>query len=646
MLVEDNCNCLFVSLGTIRIMGFWDKLRWKKERSMAPVPAPNDDTNRIQVFDEFGRELFVTREQWRSNILPGALKANQGTPHSLTQIVARALQDGFAADVLDAARDLHHQDPASSLTTCIYGIALMQTQRNEEAEHVLSSFLQQHGDDAAVLTNLAKVHASHADEDRVDPTLWRALQTDPNFDNGFTWYVARSRERDGQKAEPETLKRIAAIPGSWRAQLWLARKALDARETQQALAYYQEALDRAGDSIPADFLMQMSGDLGQHGLLDESLRLTEPRFSAEAHGLPVGNNLIKANLDLGRIEQAAKILRALQALPRPEWKAQLSFWDTELAKARLASAPESGKAPNRINMLVIDGPVWLNAASPARDLFEPKAKDSPIVCVLGSTAETGEASDEFRLQLANPPGRLSRAIPLFLSEQIEAMTGARTKTLFPWAEGEKSFVLSGHAWTDEVAAKYAAHASDKCEFVVVCHLKAQAEPWQVQIRVIRVADATRVDELTAAFPMSTPEEAIPALGDSVISTLSKTNVSAVQASPFYQVPAGVNFGHYLVRLEQLLSVRCAAMEGVSSGTFLSGEREILDSNLGLNLACPENVIARVLLLQTMLTMKQVRSEVVAEFQERVMLLQDRHPLAEPAERIARQMLAELAAASE
>ncbi len=120
----------------------------------------------------------------------------------------------------------------------------------------------------------------------------------------------------------------------------------------------------------------------------------------------------------------------------------------------------------------------------------------------------------------------------------------------------------------------------------------------------------------------------------------------VKASTFYQVPAEVNFGHYLVRLEQLLAVRCAAMEGISSGTFLSGEREILDSNLGLNLACPEKVIAQVLLLQTRLKMKKVRSEVVAEFQERVILLQGRHPFPEQAEGIARQMLAEQAAASE
>ena len=84
---------------------------------------------------------------------------------------------------------------------------------------------------------------------------------------------------------------------------------------------------------PADVLMQMSGDLGTHGLLAELLELCEPLFVPEIHGLQVGNNLIKANLGLRRIERARRILNWLKMLKRPDWPAQLAFWETEIAKA-------------------------------------------------------------------------------------------------------------------------------------------------------------------------------------------------------------------------------------------------------------------------------------------------------------------------
>ena len=60
---------------------------------------------------------------------------------------------------------------------------------------------------------------------------------------------------------------LRRFPG---AQLWLARVALESHNTPRALAYYLESLARVGETVPADFLQQMSGDLGMHG------RLTEP----------------------------------------------------------------------------------------------------------------------------------------------------------------------------------------------------------------------------------------------------------------------------------------------------------------------------------------------------------------------------------
>src|SRR5215831_20982963 len=82
--------------------------------SSGPVSStksdPRTDPNLIRVFDEFGRELFITKEQWRKSVLPGTLKANWNNPDQLYGIIVGALNDGFRADIFDAARHLYEID--------------------------------------------------------------------------------------------------------------------------------------------------------------------------------------------------------------------------------------------------------------------------------------------------------------------------------------------------------------------------------------------------------------------------------------------------------------------------------------------------------------------------------------------------------
>ena len=94
-----------------------------------------------------------------------------------------------------------------------------------------------------------------------------------------------------------------------------------------------------------------------------------------------------------------------------------------------------------------------------------------------------------------------------------------------------------------------------------------------------------------------------------------------------------------LRLEQLLAIRCAGMNGVPSG-FFHGEREVLDGNLQLCLDHPVNVSTRILLVQTLAAFKRVRPEILPEFKERIALLQKEKPLPEPAQGVVQRMINE------
>ena len=549
-----------------------------KKLDLSPTAEPNPthsptrtvedlrkDPNYIRVFDGFGREMFVTKERWRTGSLPGALKANWDHPDNLYNILAMAMRDGFFADILDAADHLFHIDPNPSRGSTVYGIVLMKVGKLDQAEEVLCSYLKTHGDDGVILTNLAKVQAARNEMQTAEKTLWRALIADPNTDNAFAWHLAIHRERDGEAAVVRELERIAALPGSWRAQLWLARTALDSRDFEKALALYREGLSHAVRPPPTDMLMQMSGDLGNRGLLAEALRLVEPEFVPRHHGLLVGNNFIKANLDLGKTNDAAKILEQLYSLQRPDWKEQLSFWDTALAKAKIAGANTNLRTPLAATMLTIEGPVWLKPSSPANTLFARESMQEVFVCFLGGSATVSRESEQIQVQRADTPGRLSRALPLLLAEQVHFHSGAIVQTLIPWIQSDRGgFILSGAMWNDADAARYAKMVQPKSQFVVVTHLSTDGSvssvSWNIQLRLIEMTEAQCVATIEDAFSLTRPEEILVALSRRLMNLLAKqTKTECCKPPTYYQVPGGAQFADYLLRIEQLLVLSATQM---------------------------------------------------------------------------------------
>ena len=260
------------------------------------------------------------------------LSARWDNPDELYRVIVGTLQDGLPADVADAAEHLYGIYPNHSRAVCAWANVLMGMKEIDKAEQVLNSHIKQDGEDGYVVTNLAKVHAARNENDQAEAILWHALELDPNQNIAVGWFAALANERGGKNAMVEAWKRVAALPGSWHAQLWLARTALESHNAPGALTYYRESLARVGETVPADFFQQMSGDLGIHGRFTELVELTEPYFIPELHGLQVGNNLIKANIELSRVQRARQILNQLRTQPRPDWKAHLDYWATEIER--------------------------------------------------------------------------------------------------------------------------------------------------------------------------------------------------------------------------------------------------------------------------------------------------------------------------
>lgn len=611
-----------------------------------------NDPNFVRVFDQYGQEVFLTREQWQNEILPASLEANRKNPDELYAILINAMNDGLFAEIEPASAQLYAIDTNPLRGACIRAIVLLQLGRVDESESVLNAYTERFGEEGAVLTNLAKVYAAKDDAARAEATLWRAIELDPNLENAVGWYLAVEFERGGEAARQAAMDRVAALPGSWRARLWMAKVALENKNLPRALELYREGLSSFDGIVPADFLYPMSGDLGMAGHLRELIDTTAPLYLPEAHGLMVGNNLVKAYVDLGELDPAAAIVSRLFGLGRPDWRDTLGFWDNTIARLRVASRPQSQQGPLEIGMLEMIGPVWKRAGGPLEAVFGAKSADAPVVTILGGTADFTPPEGPEAMQLADALGRLSRALPLFLAEQLEFHTSAQLRTLLPRVtSGGSGFVLRGGAWTDAETLQAASEAELTPQLVIRAHIDARAADWLLQATVLRAGDGVSLGTVQAACPAGHPELAVLNLARDLAGALAQTGVQTgaptgiqtgiapMHPPALYRLPEGPALASYMIRLEQLLAVR-SALPVEDEAPSIAGEREILEGNLLLALQNPGSPAVRSLLAATAAAMRRIRPEILPEFTGRIERLMTDQPLGEPLDDIIDDMISD------
>jgi len=296
-------------------------------------------TGDIKFYDTAGVAHVVARDQYRSKLLPDQfIKANDD-PDALRGAIAIALMDGFFEEAVAPARRLVEIDPDPARAINTLGVALMRSGDPDEARDIYESYLRDTGPDGYILTNLAKAYDMCGDRPRAEQTLSEGLECDPNQENAVIWWGAIYRERGGDQGFLDAMRRLALVPGSWRAQLWLNRKLLEDGRVDEALASYRSLLPAAGKDGGA--LMMISGDLGKNEHAREALDLVGPVYDPATHGIETGVNLVQACIQLGEVRRGRRLIAELRALGRYDWFKYLDALQDQLKPAwvtRLASA--------------------------------------------------------------------------------------------------------------------------------------------------------------------------------------------------------------------------------------------------------------------------------------------------------------------
>lgn len=268
----------------------------------------------IYMYDNEGNCISISRLEYQKKILPNTFEEAKHNPDHLYVAIARAMQEGFFQECLAPAMHLFQIDLNKERSTVILGIALMKNNKLDDAQEVLENYLIENGGSGLILTNLAKVFSEKKSYDKSLQTLWKALKVDPNQDNALDWWGAIHRDTEGEDGFYRAIERAAHIPGSWRPQLWLARRLLEQKKISSATLLYRGILEVAHES--GDALTMISGDLGNGGYLIQMLDLILPIYNPEKHGPMAGLNLIQACIHLRNKETGLGLCESISKLQR------------------------------------------------------------------------------------------------------------------------------------------------------------------------------------------------------------------------------------------------------------------------------------------------------------------------------------------
>jgi tetratricopeptide (TPR) repeat protein len=430
-------------------MGMSDR---KKPDESSPAPGPQPappppagPAEYLEAVDAFGRRQCISRDEYRTRILPELVKAHGNDADRLTGVILQAVRDGFAEAAIAAANRLTVIDKNVERSLSVLALVQRDCGELDSAEATLKELQQKRPQSPAAKVGLGMLAERRGDLAACERLLWEALQMDPNHaDAVHGWLQARHRQVGDAGYRPE-VEKVAALPGSWRGRLWLARWLLHQGDTAAAATIYREVL--AAAEIQPDAMVMAAADLvqqKQHALVAE---LLVPRFQAGRHHPHAGLALLHHYLQQQDHVAGEKLLHELHLHYGHLIGGELQPFTAEFDRMRLAKLPPLPPLPEnpRLGLYRIDRPVWYAGLGDPTWLLPTKGPDHKHVVFVALSVEADGALPQGR---EDEIGRLSRSVPLFLAEQVWLSTPHRGTAALPIGENG-GWAILGRAWPEE-----------------------------------------------------------------------------------------------------------------------------------------------------------------------------------------------------
>ncbi|MFC4765445.1 tetratricopeptide repeat protein [Dyella koreensis] len=590
------------------MFGLFKKRGKKSTESAAEKPSPSA-VEMIKVVDSYGRELQITRTEWRDKVLQPNLAQYWNDPDRLYQMIIDALNDDMAADVAAASERLLATDPLVERSHVIRAIVLMKLEDAAGADATLRAAIASIGETGTLLTNQAKALYQLGDEAGSLRTLERSLLLDPNQDNGLEWWCAILRERDGESRVEAELARLAQLPGSWRPQLLLGQALLQRDDHEQAVEHFRHVLSVQPEG--QDALMVIGASLGQKGFLAEAIDLVAPIFDPQRHDPRAGFNLLQVYLQSGEAAPGLALLERFYALKQPSLQSTLQHFSQAFDQL-VKQPPHQEAAMPKIVMRQLDLPPWLAAmhdmawAAPSMEGRETK------VLLMALSAHGESTNGQVRSGREDDRGRFARALPLYLHEQLIFRSELQSVALIPTTD-ENSLVLFGQPWSEDELR----HFVEGYEYVVEGDIGEREDGFVVTWRVRSAGDLNVLLRLERSVTTRELGPAVSEMAEEMLHVLQRASGSTSPGKTTYYAPPRTFCTEYLSALAQTLVLTLLESPGQRERLFgerLFGERNIYTWMQNLALSMPDNEAAQFMYFTALAKGRRYASPIVDEFE--------------------------------
>lgn len=467
---------------------------------VASAPAPAEGTApTVELTDSLGRRVRISREEYRTKVLPDLLKTHANQPEQLVAVILQAVRDGLAADVLPAANRLTVVDKEVERSLSVLALVQRELREFDSAEATLKELRQKRPDSIAAMVGLGMVADSRGDAGKAEEWLWNAMQKDGNHPDAVHGWLQLRHRAVGDAGYEVELRKAVALPGAWRAPLWLARQAVQTGRNDEAVAIFRDVLERAGNHSDAQVmaavdLLQMK----RHDLIDE---LLVPRFQPGRHHPHVGLALLHHYLQQEKEVAGAELLHQMHLHYGHVVGNELQPFTAQFDRLRLAKLPPlpQPSATPKVGLYRVERPLWFAGFDDPNWLLQhPKDQNAKSVLFFTLAADGPQtlpagAEDEF--------GRLVRSVPLFLAEHVWLSSPHFATAVMSMAENG-GWALMGRPWPEEQLASQIPEADRNRTLLVTGVVRVDGEMRRLDLWVYDCAKKQRIGHAASEGKMA------------------------------------------------------------------------------------------------------------------------------------------------
>ena len=350
----------------------------------------------------------------------------------------------------------------------------------------------------------------------------------------------------------------------------------------------------------------ISGDLGKFSLLKAMVTLIAPVYDLDEHDARTGLNLVQAYLGLGELEEGEKLLGRLFRLERADLKQPLLEISARFDKEKRQKIVEQQQTTDKkVEILGIEKPIFYFGMK--EGTFPEVDKTGKKKIGILSYTNKKESVVERRAEAENEASRLTKSVPLFISEALYFYSDFSPIVYIP-VINQIGAVLPGTEW-DQAFLERMVKQHDLAMLITGdIQVTKDNRGYAIHTKIVHADGSTHKDETV----LTKGEDIMSLLSRMYLHATGSALHDAAELSGFYQLPKVELSMQYLTALAQSLTQTMVQMRTVPF-SHLWGERNIINWFMNIALADQKYFMMKLLFLQSLIRSRAYGSDVYLEY---------------------------------